>query len=113
MSPREWRLLLALSVVWGGSFSFQKLALCGLPPFTIALARVGLAALTLQLVLHASGQRPRTSGAPWPAFAVMGLLNNVIPFSLLLWGQTYVSSGTAAILNASTPCSSPCSSPTR
>jgi len=112
MSPREWRLLLALSVVWGGSFLFQKLALSGLPPLTIALARVGLAALTLQLVLHASGQRPRTSGAPWPAFAVMGLLNNVIPFSLLLWGRR---TSAAARPQFSTRAlrSSPCSSPTR
>jgi drug/metabolite transporter (DMT)-like permease len=97
---REWTLLLALSVAWGASFFFGKLALAELPPLTIAFARFGLATLALLLVIRVAGLRVR---GRWPAFLVMGLLNNVIPFCLLIWAQTRITSGTAAILNAATP----------
>lgn len=100
MGRRDWSLLLALSVAWGASFFFGKLALRELPPLTIALGRFGLAALMLLAVVRAAGLRiPRRPAA----FLLMGLLNNVIPFCLLIWAQTRISSGTAAILNASTP----------
>ena len=100
MGRREWTLLLALSVAWGASFFFGKLALAELPPLTIALARFGLATLALLPVLRVAGLRVP---GRWPAFLAMGLLNNVIPFCLLIWAQTRITSGTAAILNAATP----------
>ena len=102
MTAREWAMLILLSVLWGGSFLFQKIAVEELPPFTIVLVRVALAALTLHLI------RPFIGIALpglriWAAFAVMGLLNNVIPFSLLVYGQTQIGAGLASILNAMTP----------
>lgn len=100
MGRRDWTLLLALSVAWGASFFFGKLALRELPPLTIALARFGLAALALLLVVGMTGRRVPWR---WRAFLAMGLLNNVIPFCLLIWAQTRIASGTAAILNAATP----------
>jgi drug/metabolite transporter (DMT)-like permease len=103
MSPGEWGLLLTLSVLWGGSFFFQKVALAALPPFTVLLARVGLAAAALGLAARAASHRLPPPGRAWLAFAVMATLNNVIPFSLILWGQTRIASGLAAILNACTP----------
>src|SRR5439155_7957685 len=42
------------------------------------------------------------SGTPWRQFFAMGLLNNVLPFSLIFWGQTHIASGLASILNATT-----------
>jgi drug/metabolite transporter (DMT)-like permease len=102
MSPGEWGLLLTLSVLWGGSF-FQKVALAALPPFTVLMARVGLAAAALGLTARAASHRLPPPGRAWLAFAVMATLNNVIPFSLILWGQTRIASGLAAILNACTP----------
>ncbi len=103
MGPVEWLLLVALSVLWGGSFFFAKVALAELPPFTVVLARVALAALALLLIVLASGQRLPRSPRLWGAFLVMGALNNLIPFSLIVWGQTEIASGLASILNATTP----------
>ncbi|MDP6067398.1 MAG: DMT family transporter [Alphaproteobacteria bacterium] len=101
MNAREWPLLLALTLLWGGSFFFTGVAVTELPPFSLVLARVGLAALILQGALVVLGRRP--PWRHWRAFLVMGLLNNALPFSLIVWGQTTIASGLAAILNATTP----------
>ncbi len=103
MGPLEWILLLVLSVLWGGSFFFAKLAVAELPPFTIVLGRVGLAALALNLLVRATGQRMPSDRASWAAFFAMGTLNNLIPFSLIVWAQTQIASGLASILNGATP----------
>jgi drug/metabolite transporter (DMT)-like permease len=103
MGAVEWALLLALSALWGGSFFFVGVAVGAMPPFTIVLVRVALAAAALILVVHVSGMRLPASLRQWASFAVMGALNNAIPFSLIVWGQTQIASGLAAILNATTP----------
>lgn len=103
LSAPEWAMLLALSVLWGGSFFFTGIALQALPPFTLVVRRVGVAALVLNLALPLTGSRLPRTRAVWTAFAGMGLLNNVLPFCLIVWGQTHIASGLAAILNATTP----------
>ncbi|MFK5927546.1 MAG: EamA family transporter, partial [Desulfuromusa sp.] len=65
--------------------------------------RVGLAAIVLNLVVRASGLRMPTDRRLWGAFFGMGLLNNIIPFCLIVWGQTHIASGLASIFNATTP----------
>ena len=103
MGPREWALLILLSIVWGGSFFFVEVALGGFQPFALVFLRVAVAAVTLSAVVYFSGQRLPTSAGIWFRFALMGVLNNVIPFSLIAWGQTRIDSGVASILNATTP----------
>src|SRR5215204_4829340 len=103
MGPVEWALLLVLALLWGGSFFFSKVAVGELPPLTVVLCRVVLAALALNLAVMLSGRRAPADPRLWGSFFVMGLLNNVIPFSLIFWGQTQIASGLAAILNATTP----------
>ncbi|MCA0317948.1 MAG: DMT family transporter [Proteobacteria bacterium] len=103
MTSREWALLLALSVLWGGSFFFVRVALDGLPPLTLVLARVGIGGIVLLAVLKAMGQAIPRRREVWATLAVMALLNNLIPFSLIFWGQTAIPAGLAAILNATTP----------
>lgn len=103
MGPLEWGLLVVLSVLWGGSFFFSKVALAELPPFTVVLARVSLAAVALHVLLLATGQRMPSAPRMWGMFVIMGALNNLIPFSLIFWGQTQIASGLASILNATTP----------
>ncbi len=103
MSLRVWIWLLSLSVLWGGSFFFAKVAIGELRPLTVVFARVALAALALNLVLSLTGRSLFRRGTPWPAFIAMGLLNNMIPFGLIFWGQTQIASGLASILNATTP----------
>jgi drug/metabolite transporter (DMT)-like permease len=89
MTPAEWAMLLALSVLWGGSFFFVGVAVKALPPFTIVLMRVGFAALILNVVILALGKRMPFDRSVWRAFLGMGLLNNVAPFCLIVWGQAH------------------------
>ena len=103
MGPVEWFLLIALSVLWGGSFFFGKVALAELPPFTLVFGRVFLAALALNLTVRATGKRMPASLKTWGALFAMGALNNLVPFSLIFWGQTQIASGLASILNSTTP----------
>jgi len=103
MSMVEWTMLFSLSVLWGGSFFFVGVMVEDLPPFTIVASRVVLAAVALHLFLLLQGERIPRSPSLWRAFFAMGLLNNVVPFSLIVWGQTHIASGLASILNATTP----------
>lgn len=103
MSARDWGLLAALSVLWGGSFLFVGVAVRELPPLTIVALRVLLAALALAAALRIAGVVFPRSRPVWLAFLGMGVLNNAIPFSLIVWGQTQIPSGLASILNATTP----------
>ncbi|CAM3414294.1 DMT family transporter [Paracoccus nototheniae] len=103
MTLQEWALLLALSVLWGGSFFFNSLALRDIPVLTVVLCRVALAALILLAVLRLRGERMPRDRRIWVGFIGMGLLNNTIPFSLIVWGQQHIASGVASILNAATP----------
>lgn len=103
MGRLEWSLLLALSVLWGGSFFFAEIALHDLPPLTVLLGRVGIAAFVLVAGAYATGQRMPREWRPWRRFVIMGIFNNVIPFSLILWAQTQIEGSLAAILNATTP----------
>jgi drug/metabolite transporter (DMT)-like permease len=103
MTASEWAMLLGLSVLWGGSFFFTGIAVKELPPLTIVVLRVGLAAAMLYGTLRLLGLKMPHEAKTWAAFFGMGLLNNVIPFCLIVWGQTHIASGLAAILNATTP----------
>ncbi len=103
MSARAWSLLLLLSALWGGSFFFVGVAVAELPPFSIVAARVGLAAPVLWAVLPVLGVAPPRGRGVWWAIGGMALLNNAIPFSLIVWAQQTLPSGVAAILNATTP----------
>jgi drug/metabolite transporter (DMT)-like permease len=103
MGAAEWALLVLLSVLWGGSFFFYKLLVTVLPPFTVVMGRVGLAAVLLNAWLIIRGEPMPLNPNLWFRFLLMGLLNNVIPFSLIAFGETRVSSGLASILNATTP----------
>jgi drug/metabolite transporter (DMT)-like permease len=96
-------MLLLLSFLWGGSFFFISVAVSELPPFTLVTMRVGLAAVTLWLVLLVSGYPIPKSPEVWRAFVMMGLLGNALPFSLIAWGQTHIGAGLASIINATTP----------
>lgn len=103
MTSLEWGMLLTLSVLWGGSFFFNGVAVRELPTFTVVVARVVLASMILLVALRLFGGRMPRDGRVWLAFFGMGFLNNAVPFSLIVWGQTHIASGLASILNATTP----------
>lgn len=104
MRARDWGLLLLLSSLWGGAFYFYKvLDQAGLPPLTIVFGRVGLAALALMPIARASGVALPARLRDWWPYVAVGLGNNVVPFFLIAWGETQISSGLASILNATMP----------
>jgi drug/metabolite transporter (DMT)-like permease len=103
MSGLEWMMLIGLAALWGGAFFFNAIAVKELPVFTVVVARIALAALVLLAALKIAGIRMPVGRSVWLAFFGMGLLNNAIPFSLIVWGQQHIASGAASILNASTP----------
>ena len=99
----EWMLLVGLSILWGGSYLFMKLAVLTVPLFTIVLGRVSIAALALLIVLTISGTGIPKGRRIWVAFFGMGIFNNVIPMSLIVFSQNSISVGLASILNSITP----------
>ena len=103
MGRLGWALVVLLALLWGGTFFFVEVALAALPPPTVVLCRVGVAAMALFAVVCATGHRLPTDMRRWGAFLVMGAINNLLPFSLITWGQTQITSGLASILNATTP----------
>lgn len=103
MTRTDWSLLVLLSVLWGGSFFFVGVAVGHLPPLTLVWLRVATAAVALSLALPLLGIPIPREARVWAAFAGMAVLNNVIPFTLIVWAQGHIASGLAAILNATTP----------
>jgi drug/metabolite transporter (DMT)-like permease len=103
MGPLEWLLLIVLSAIWGGSFYFFAVIIAEIPVFTTVFFRVFLATLALWMFIFASRQKLPDLKSIWPNFFLMGFTNNVIPFSLIVWGESRVAPGLAAVLNATTP----------
>lgn len=99
----SWAMLLSLAVLWGLSFPLVEIALRGLPVVTLVALRVSLAAVFLWAIIAAMGAALPRGRAAWLGLALLGLTNNVIPFSLIVWGQTQITSGLAAVLNGTTP----------
>lgn len=103
IDARDWSLLCVLSILWGGSFFFNGAVLRELPPLTLVFLRVALGAAILLPLLRMQGIGFPIGATGWKPFVVIGLLNNAIPFSLIVIGQTFIPSGLASILNATTP----------
>ena len=102
ISLNAWGLLALLALLWGASFLSIRIALDEVAPLTAVAHRVGLATAALWLYVLLKGLPLPRGRTVWMAFAGMGLLNNVIPFSLMAWGQLYIPSGLTSIFNAST-----------
>ncbi|MDQ2092850.1 DMT family transporter [Rhodalgimonas zhirmunskyi] len=94
--------MFTLAAIWGGIFPAGKILLREIGPVTIVAWRTFGAALLLWAVVGAGRMHVPRSARVWIGFAVMGLINNVLPFSLIFWGQQHIEAGLASILNAST-----------
>ncbi|MBO3760876.1 DMT family transporter [Ciceribacter sp. L1K23] len=103
LTSKAWLLLVLLGLIWGGSFFFARIAVAYVPPFTLVLLRLSLAALALHVWLRGSSDLYGSLRRHWKEFLLMGLLNNALPHSLIFLGQTQIGAGLAAILNATTP----------
>ncbi|HEY9538859.1 MAG TPA: DMT family transporter [Kiloniellaceae bacterium] len=103
MKPGDWLQIFLLAMIWGLSFFLTEICLRDLGPLSIAAGRVATAAAALLAVAVLAGHRLPVRLTDWAALAFMGLINNALPFSLIMWGQTTIDSGLASILNATTP----------
>jgi len=103
MTASDWLLLIVLSTFWGGSFFFAEIAVREIPPLTLAFARCAIAAAVLLIYARSLGLSLPLGHAVWGSLLVLAVLNTVLPFTLIFWGQTHIPSGLAAILNATAP----------
>ena len=102
MSPRTWLLIMLLGLIWGGTFFLSEILLLEMTPFQIVFHRVSIAAIIMVIYITWRGKRLPRDKRSWFALAIMGLLNNAIPFSAIVFGQQYITGGLAAILNSTT-----------
>lgn len=103
MSARNWLILNVLGLLWGASFLFYKILVTALPPVTVVLGRALIAAIALSLYLAMRGEGLPRDKVLWRRLALLALLNSVVPFMLIAWGETRIDSGLASILNATVP----------
>jgi drug/metabolite transporter (DMT)-like permease len=99
----ELALLVALATLWGGSYTFIKLGVATIPPVTLIAARTTVAGLLLLLVMWVRGIKMPTDATTWQRFAFQAVLNSVIPWTLIAWGERYVDAALATILNSAGP----------
>jgi drug/metabolite transporter (DMT)-like permease len=99
----ELALLLALATLWGGSYTFIKLGVATIPPITLIAARTTIAGLLLLAIMWARGIRLPNDAATWQRFAFQAVLNSVIPWTLIAWGERHVDAALATILNSAGP----------
>ena len=99
----KYLLLITLAAIWGSSFLFIEIGIATVPPLTLVAGRLLLAAIALTLLIRAHGQRLPVDPASWGGFLLLALVGNLVPFSLIGWGQLSVDSGLTAILMAVAP----------
>lgn len=102
MSGAAWTQLVLLALIWGGSFLSTRIVLDELGPFTTVMHRCLWAMIVLWLLVLMLRLPVPKSLPVWGAFLIMGVLNNVLPFFFLAWGQLHIESGLTAIFNSFT-----------
>ncbi|EJJ29462.1 DMT(drug/metabolite transporter) superfamily permease [Rhizobium sp. CF142] len=100
---RELALLLALSTLWGASYTFIKIGVETIPPVTLVAARTLIAGALLLAIIHWRGLRLPRDRKTWAYFLFQACLNSVLPFTLIAWAERTTDAGLAAILNSTTP----------
>lgn len=100
----EWFILVLLGIIWGASYLFIKVGGAEIPPFTFVAGRTTIASIALVLVLLARREKLPSFRSPiWRWFVILGILNGVIPYTLITWGETHIASGLAAIIIGTMP----------
>lgn len=99
----ELALLVALATLWGGSYTFIKLGVATIPPITLIAARTAIAGVLLLVVMRVRGIEMPRDAATWRRFAFQAVLNSVIPWTLIAWGERHVDAALATILNSAGP----------
>ena len=99
----EIAALLLVGLLWGAQFGLNKIQLETIPPFTSAASRLAVAAAFLWVIVAIRRDKVPLAARTWRDFAIQGLLTSGGPGVMVLWGQQYIASALAAILNSTTP----------
>lgn len=99
----DWAMLMALTLMWGSSFLLTKVAVAGLPPDLVVAGRLLVGACLLVPLAWLRAARPAGGARLWLFYILIALFGNVLPFSMIAWGQTFIDSGLAGILMAIMP----------
>lgn len=99
----NYLLLVSLGIIWGSSYLFIKVAVAEVPALTLVAGRLVLAAVVLWIILRSLGHPIPRGRRLWGAYAVMGMLSGALPYALISWGEQYIDSGLAALLQATMP----------
>jgi drug/metabolite transporter (DMT)-like permease len=102
-TSRDWLLFGLISFFWGSSYLFIKIGIETLSPLTLIAGRLFFGSLVLGLALRLARVSLPRDRATYGKLAVMAVFNIVLPFSLITWGERYIDSSLAAILQATTP----------
>jgi drug/metabolite transporter (DMT)-like permease len=99
----ELALLLALSTLWGASYTFIKIGVETIPPVTLIAARTLLAGAILVALIRLRGLKLPSDRPTWRRFLFQSCLNSVVPFTLIAWAEQTTDAGLATILNSTSP----------
>ena len=105
MNPnsKPWLAFGALSLIWGSSFLWIKIAVQEVGPMTLVAFRLLFGLLALLIAARVTRQRLQVSRRDLPFYAIVAVLNTAVPFTLISWGETRIDSSIAAILNGTMP----------
>src|SRR3954465_3145932 len=99
-TKQAWGGFWLLALIWGSSFLFIRIGVEQLSTFQLVFIRTGIAAVGLNIVVYLRGKRLPTDRAGVRDVVILGVVNTVIPFALITWGEKSIESGLAAVLQA-------------
>ena len=97
---RKWAAFWVLAIIWGSSFLFIRIGVEQLSPFQVVFIRTAIAAVGLNLVLLARGKHLPLNRRALVPLIILAIGNTTIPFALITWGEQFISSGLAAMLQS-------------
>ncbi len=97
---QAWGGFWLLALIWGSSFLFIRIGVEQIPPFQLVFLRTGIAAVGFHITLALRGKRLPLDGRSLGTLLFLGLVNTLIPFALITWGETRIESGLASVLQA-------------
>jgi drug/metabolite transporter (DMT)-like permease len=103
MKTKDWLAFAGLSLAWGSSFFWIKIAVQEVGPFLLVALRVLFGILGLLVVLGFTRQKGRLDRRAWQTLLILGITNTAAPFVLISWAEQHIDSAVAAILNSSMP----------
>ena len=106
MAKRPWLVpgaFILLGLIWGSSFLWIKIGVEEMDPATLVAYRVSLGALAMLAYVRLTGEKLPRNPRDYLPLAALGMIATALPFFLITWGEQYIDSGTAAVLNSLTP----------